>query len=133
LYEALASLPEEFVHTKGEIYRAEKGVRFNIDKGEPLKKGDTIPFWRFASFTKVPSETKSFKTTTALNASADPVTELIGASQEFTLAERVRQFWQNFACDTHLRDWKKVGSCDALASRYEDKIPQLNEELEKRF
>ncbi len=130
LYEALASLPEEFVHT-GEIYRAEKGVRFKNDNGEPLEKGDTIPFWRFASFTMDPSQTTAFKTTTALKASVDSVTKLIGASPEFTLAERLRQFMRNFACDTHSK--YLPDTCDELASRYEDDVAQLNEVLKKRF
>jgi hypothetical protein len=135
LYQALASLPEEFVHTEGTIYRAEKGFRFNIDEGDgkPLEKGDTIPFWSFKSFTKDPAMANPFKTTSALTASADPATELIGASQEFTLAERVRQFWRNFACDTHLHGWQKAGACDGLAKKYEDNVTQLNEKLQNRF
>ena len=123
------------MHTEGLIYRAEKGFRFNIDEGDgkPLEKGDTIPFWSFKSFTKDPAMTISFKTTSALTAAADPATGLIGASQEFTLAERVRQFWRNFACDTHLRGWQEAGACDALARMYEDNVTQLNEKLQNRF
>jgi hypothetical protein len=135
LYQALASLPEEFVHTEGTIYRAEKGFRFNIDEGDgkPLEKGDTIPFWSFKSFTKDPAMANPFKTTSALTASADPATGLIGASQEFTLAERVRQFWRNFACEKHLHGWQKAGACDKLAKMYEDNVTQLNEKLQNRF
>ena len=134
LYEALTLLPDEFVSVNA-IFRAETQIRArsNGDDGGkvPFKKGDEIPFRCFTSFSTDPSVVKAFKAPPALEASADPGTGLIDASQEFTLKERLRQFFYMHACDNHIDEMLK--EADAVASRFEDDVFELNERLCERF
>jgi hypothetical protein len=131
LYEGLCLLPEEYVFS-GEIYRGEKFIRRAFQRY--LEPGQPTEFKVFTSFTTNAKVAGDFMHESFFYEfmPIDDGNVLVSANPIFTLEERLRSFFNRYACDECRNEWNCQCAAE-IADLFEHNEADLHEKLVRRF
>jgi len=137
LYEGLCLLPATHlfpgVNQGGRLHRGEKFIRTVFR--DNLRPGQIVKFNTFTSFTTAPAKAAEFRNDAFLNEFALFQLEdgLISADPKYSLEERLRRFFEHFACYEKNCYNGFMDNVTNIAVEYEDDVAGLKDKLRTKF